>query len=265
VIALPPGGAGGGVLSVAPVLPPGFPPAGPQPPQSAEDREQDAKSLELVFKLKDVTDQAARKTAIAELTEVVTNQFNARQKQREQELKQLEEQLKKLRSIQERREAARDEIIADRVRQLIKESEGLNWGSGSIGTTPGRVYATEHAHVWGHRTPGVTTEPLYSPAPKPPGNMAVVRYTEGLKKTGDEIRFFSIAGFEGMPADLITVVETLLDNAQRDQITLTSFGNKIICKGTPEAVKQVESIMQQLLENAPSGKGVPVKDPVPKR
>jgi hypothetical protein len=264
VIALPPGapnagGFGGYPLTPGAPPPPGFPAAVPMLAQSSEDRDFDTKSLELVARLKDLPDQAARKTAITELTDLVTNQFNTRQKQREQELKQLEEQLKKLRSIQERREAARDEIITDRVRQLMKEAEGLNWGA-ATGAVPARVYSVEHVNAWAQRTPTITTEPQTAPVPKPQPNSGVVRYTEAGKGLADEIRFFTIANADGAKGaeELVGVIDSLLGKGpQRPHITVTSFGNKIICKGSPDAVKQVEILIQQLQEDPQPGKSAP--------
>lgn len=219
---------------------------------SSDDRAFEAKSLELVARLKDQADQAQRKAVIADLTELVTNHFNSRQKQREQELKQLEEQLKKLRSIQERREAARDDIISDRVRQLIRESEGLNWGTTSTGPNAPR-YAVEHVDAWTNRA-GVVAG-----SPHPP---VVARIPTGAgpmpkpdAPSADEIRFFSIEGVEGSTeaSHLIPVLETLL-GSKSNQVTLTSFGNKIICKGNPDDVKQVESLINQLQDNQPGRK-----------
>ncbi len=72
-------------------------------------------------------DSERTKTA-EELTQVVGQQFDLRQKSREAELNQLEEKLRKLRGIHARREQERDTIIRARVQQLLREQDGLGWG-----------------------------------------------------------------------------------------------------------------------------------------
>lgn len=60
---------------------------------------------------------------------LVAQQFDARQDVRERELKQLEEQVGKLREMHQRRAKQRDQIIDERVRQLLRDADGLGWGS----------------------------------------------------------------------------------------------------------------------------------------
>ena len=62
-----------------------------------------------------------------ELTEVVNKRFDARQQRRALELKRLEEELKLLREAIERRNKARDELVAKRISQLLGEEEGLEF------------------------------------------------------------------------------------------------------------------------------------------
>jgi hypothetical protein len=91
------------------------------------DREFAEKSRELLAKLKLATDEPEKKPIVDQLSTLAAEHFDARQKLRDQELKQFEERLKKLRSIHERRAAARAEIVGNHVRQLVRESEGLVW------------------------------------------------------------------------------------------------------------------------------------------
>lgn len=70
------------------------------------------------------------KTRIAEaLPDLVAKQFDARQLARENELKQLEEQLRKLQELHQLRAKQRDQIIQERVRRLLRDADGLGWGS----------------------------------------------------------------------------------------------------------------------------------------
>jgi hypothetical protein len=59
----------------------------------------------------------------------VAKQFDRRQDARARELKQLEDQVDKLRRLHERRTEARTEIVRDRVNQLLRQADGLGWGA----------------------------------------------------------------------------------------------------------------------------------------
>ena len=75
-------------------------------------------------------DGQEEKARIAEaLPDLVAKQFDARQLLREGELNQLEEQLRKLRELHQRRAKQRDQIVQDRVRQLLRDADGIGWGS----------------------------------------------------------------------------------------------------------------------------------------
>jgi hypothetical protein len=63
-----------------------------------------------------------------ELTKVVSEQFEVRQEIRERELKDLEEHVQKLRVLHQRRTKEKDQIVRDRVRQLLRDVDGLGWG-----------------------------------------------------------------------------------------------------------------------------------------
>ena len=63
-----------------------------------------------------------------ELTKVVSDQFDLRQESRERELKELEEHVRKLRELHQRRAKEKDQIVRDRVRQLLRDVDGLGWG-----------------------------------------------------------------------------------------------------------------------------------------
>ncbi len=62
-----------------------------------------------------------------QLAEVLEKQFDQRQKRHEEEIKQLEAQIKKLKDLVDKRQENRREIIASRLDQIVKESQGLGW------------------------------------------------------------------------------------------------------------------------------------------
>ena len=72
-----------------------------------------------------------REGFFAELKSYVGAQFDQRQEGKARELKALEEQLAKLKEIHNKRTQQRDKIVADRVQQIIREVDGLGWGTDS--------------------------------------------------------------------------------------------------------------------------------------
>ena len=62
-----------------------------------------------------------------QLTELLEKQFDQRQKRHEDEIKQLEAQIKKLKDLVDKRQENRREIISARLNQIVKESQGLGW------------------------------------------------------------------------------------------------------------------------------------------
>ena len=62
-----------------------------------------------------------------QLAELLEKQFDQRQKRHEEEIKQLEAQVKKLKDLVDKRQENRREIIGARLNQIVKESQGLGW------------------------------------------------------------------------------------------------------------------------------------------
>jgi hypothetical protein len=75
-----------------------------------------------------IDDEKERARVLEELTKVVSEQFEFRQEMRERELKEVEEHVRKLRALQQRRTKEKDQIVRDRVRQLLRDVDGLGWG-----------------------------------------------------------------------------------------------------------------------------------------
>ena len=74
---------------------------------------------------------AEKEGLVAKLKSSVGEQFDQRQEGKARELKALEEQLAKLKEIHNKRTQQRDQIVADRVQQILREVEGLGWGTDS--------------------------------------------------------------------------------------------------------------------------------------
>lgn len=64
------------------------------------------------------------------LQEAIQQQFDARQQERNLQIADLEEQVKRLRDLHQKREAAKAEIVESRLAQLIRSTEGLGWDGG---------------------------------------------------------------------------------------------------------------------------------------
>jgi hypothetical protein len=103
--------------------------ANPQPGNKYREKTQ-----EILSKYMAAADDARRAKLVEELTLVAAMEFDSRQELRSQELKRLEEQLKKLRSLHDRRAKEKDEIVRDRVRHLLRDADGLGWGADRTAT-----------------------------------------------------------------------------------------------------------------------------------
>jgi hypothetical protein len=114
---------------------------GPYGQPTTEDFERDAQARDLLTRYNETEGQNDREKIVEDLTKIVSAQFDARQDSRELELKQLEEQVKKLRAMHERRAKEKEQIIKDRVRQLLRDAEGLGWGGegAATGDFSGRI------------------------------------------------------------------------------------------------------------------------------
>lgn len=107
------------------------------------------------------SDDAAKNSILAKLTETVGQQFDARQSAREKELKQLEDQLVKLKAAQSKRTTQKDRIVKDRVQQLINNAEGIGWG-GDSPSEGAFQFQAEPVNVEGQLLPPL---PRYAPVP----------------------------------------------------------------------------------------------------
>jgi hypothetical protein len=116
---------------------------------------------QLLVEYQSASDDAEKNSILAKLTETVGKQFDARQSAREKELKQLEDQLVKLKAAQSKRTAQKDRIVKDRVQQLVNNAEGIGWGVDSPSDGAFQFQA-EPVNVEGQLPPLM---PRYAPVP----------------------------------------------------------------------------------------------------
>lgn len=96
--------------------------------------EQEIQSLLLEYQ--NSTDANRRRDLVNQITAKVTSLFEKKQQARERELKELETQLAKLREKHARREQLKQNIVADRVSQLVNHVDGLGWGTEATRVLP---------------------------------------------------------------------------------------------------------------------------------
>lgn len=96
-----------------------------------QDSELNASELAVAKLLKELqgADESDKTDIVDQIKAEVAKQFELRQEARAKELKELEEQLVKLKQKHEKRESMKDKIIEDRVSQLVDNLEGLGWGT----------------------------------------------------------------------------------------------------------------------------------------
>jgi hypothetical protein len=99
-------------------------------PLQQADRTHTETTRRLVAKFQASTDAAERRSVREELQKVIGDHFAVRQQIRAKELAELQAQVRRLQELHDRRELEKDQIIADRMGQLLRDAEGLGWGGG---------------------------------------------------------------------------------------------------------------------------------------
>jgi hypothetical protein len=109
------------------------------------------------------------------MEDTLAKEFDAQAKRQEQDIKDLEAQIRKLRELMEKRKDHRDEIIKRRIEQLITDAAGLGWNApgssrspllgGGFGTFPSPVPVAPAQTI--PPVGGQNTTPRGTPAPRP--------------------------------------------------------------------------------------------------
>ena len=155
--------------------------AAPDPAVVQGENAQQANVASLVKLLK-TAEGAEKESVVAKLKSAVGDQFDKRQDGKAKELRALEEQLAKLKEIHAKRTQQRDVIIAERVQQILRDSEGLGWGTDSqdstsiFGTSPlssggrfpavARPLGTTYNQLITPSTPSTSATPATPVAPR---------------------------------------------------------------------------------------------------
>ncbi len=82
-------------------------------------------------------DASAKEQSTAELKQLLDKQFDFLQDAKSVELKKLEEQLARLKEIHNKRAKQKEQIVSDRVQQILREADGLGWGMSDNGRSWG--------------------------------------------------------------------------------------------------------------------------------
>jgi hypothetical protein len=97
-------------------------------PISQREGELETKIQEAVRQFANSTDETARVELRANISRLLEQQFELRQKRHEQTVQKLEERVRLLRAALQKRENARQKMVDGRLNVLLEEAEGLGWG-----------------------------------------------------------------------------------------------------------------------------------------
>ncbi len=100
-------------------------------PSQQKERILEEQTRALVEEYRANSDTGKRAVAKDNLTAVVNEHFALRQAERQRELDELAKELDRLTALNQRRQNQQDKIVADRVESLLREADGLGWGSSS--------------------------------------------------------------------------------------------------------------------------------------
>ncbi len=97
--------------------------------RSGPEADLEQQTQELVQQYRNAGDTEDRDAVLDDLQNIVSDHFDLRQESREAELEQLEREIERLRSLHERRQDEKDRIVQRRIESLLREADGLGWGS----------------------------------------------------------------------------------------------------------------------------------------
>jgi peptidoglycan hydrolase CwlO-like protein len=82
---------------------------------------------QLIHQLEAAGTDVQRSEIKAKLSEILSKQFDARQKRHRQEIEALEAKVTKLKELVRKRQESREEIVTRRLEQLMRDTQGLGW------------------------------------------------------------------------------------------------------------------------------------------
>jgi Spy/CpxP family protein refolding chaperone len=137
------------------------------PGHMSKEAELNGKVQEALDKYTAAKDDEAKQAARKQLQGALTELFDARQKEREDEIKQIEERVAKLRDTLKKRESMRQELIDHHLTTLIQDAEGLGWGSdsGAIGARAVIRTGPDGNAFYRIQPPGAVPTPSVAPVP----------------------------------------------------------------------------------------------------
>lgn len=123
------------------------------------------KITEIIQKYTAAKDDDAKRASRDQLSAALGELFDLRQKQREDEIKQIEDRVAKLRETLKKRESKRQELIEHHLTTIIQDAEGLGWGSDAAGANAFYARQPGAPAFGGNRFDVRTVTPLPSPVP----------------------------------------------------------------------------------------------------
>jgi hypothetical protein len=156
----------GGYDAAAPYVQ--FAAPGMRPPERmSKEAELNGKVQDALNKYTAAKDDEAKQAARKQLQGALTDLFDARQKEREDEIKQIEERVAKLRETLKKRESMRQDLIDHHLTTLIQDAEGLGWGSdgGAIGARAVIRTGPDGNSFYRIQPPGAVPTPSVAPVP----------------------------------------------------------------------------------------------------
>jgi hypothetical protein len=97
--------------------------------RDSREAELNAKVTAALDKYTAAKDDDGRQAAKKQLQAALTDLFDVKQKEREEEIKQIEERVGKLRETLRKRDSMKQELIEHHLTTLTQDAEGLGWGS----------------------------------------------------------------------------------------------------------------------------------------
>ena len=123
-----------------------------------EDRQLDTETRAILGRYKQSEDSNQRAELEQQLQKIVEQHFDVRHRQRELEIADVAERLRRLQEQLDKRKAARDDIIQNRLDQLLREATGLGWGANQSADSNSSVWFYKGADGKSSLTP-VKTKP----------------------------------------------------------------------------------------------------------